>query len=63
MWNWSDRVAEHATAAACTRPVTDPEPTVTERSAQRETVTGGDAANDTRSGATRPEVADYGLAG
>ncbi|MEV0355639.1 hypothetical protein AB0H71_06185 [Nocardia sp. NPDC050697] len=63
MWNWSARVAEHAAAAAFTRPVTDPEPTVAERSAQRETGTGGGAANDDRSGAMCPEAADYGLAG
>ncbi|MFC8045789.1 hypothetical protein [Nocardia sp. NPDC057353] len=63
MWNWSACVAEYAAAAVFTRPVIDPEPTVTERAAERETVTGGDAANDNRSGATRPEVAEYGLAG
>ncbi|VFB01555.1 Uncharacterised protein [Nocardia cyriacigeorgica] len=36
MWGWSSRVAEHAAAAAFTRPVGEPEPTVTETASAAE---------------------------
>ncbi|BDT85286.1 hypothetical protein [Nocardia cyriacigeorgica] len=67
MWEWSRTVAEHASAAAFTQPVAEPEPTFTEVAATAESGFTAEAAEGEIGGvsamrrAARP--GEYDLAG
>ncbi|MBF6416522.1 hypothetical protein [Nocardia cyriacigeorgica] len=67
MWGWSSGVAEYAAAAAFTRPVGEPEPTVTETESAGEFGFTEPACDGEIAGASamRPAArpADFDLAG
>ncbi|MBF6480320.1 hypothetical protein [Nocardia cyriacigeorgica] len=67
MFGWSRSVAEHATAAAFTRPVAEPEPKFTEAESAAESGFTAEAAEGETGGGSAmrsaPRPADFDLAG
>ncbi len=63
MWGWSRSVAEHAAAAAFTRPVTEPEPKDTEAEPSAESAFTAEATEGEIGDGHAMRPADFDLAG